>query len=200
MRLVIATNNAKKRQEIATIFSNTALIIVPTSETIHVDVLEDGDSFAANARKKAVAFAQVNGCAALADDSGLCVEALHGAPGIYSSRFAGDSCDDTANNIHLLKTMAGQENRNAYFICHICLLMPAGHRYLSAEGRSDGYILNRLDGSEGFGYDPLFFSKDLGKSFAHASAKEKASVSHRGRALRMLYSQLQESIKNSGVQ
>jgi len=191
MRLVIATNNAKKRREIAAVFTAAELIIVPAADTVHVDVIEDGDSFAANAHKKAAAFAKANGCAALADDSGLCVDALDGAPGVYSARFAGKDCNDTANNHHLLQRMVEQHNRAAYFVCHLCLIVPNGNQAIHAEGRSDGRILHTFDGSQGFGYDPLFFSHALGKSFAAASASEKASVSHRGRALRAMHAQLQ---------
>ncbi len=192
MQLVIATNNAKKRQEIATIFTKSKLNIVPVSETVHVDVIEDGNTFATNAYKKAAAFAKANNCATLADDSGLCVNALNGAPGIYSARFAGEACDDAANNRHLLKLMANQRDRTAYFMCHLCLVIPSDNQPIHAEGRSDGCILDAFDGHQGFGYDPLFFSADLNKSFAAASAAEKASVSHRGRALRSMHTQLQD--------
>jgi len=197
MRLVIASNNDKKRQEIARLFDFPQLSIVSAADTVHVDVVEDGDSFAANARKKAEAFAKANGCAALADDSGLCVDALDGAPGIYSARFAGESCDDAANHAHLLRCLADKENRDAHFICHVCLLIPENGVCLSAEGRSDGRILEQRVGEQGFGYDPLFFSTELGKGFAVVDAAEKASVSHRGRALRLLYAQLQRYLKTA---
>lgn len=197
MRLVIASNNAKKRREITAVFYCPELTIIPVTDTIHIDVIEDGLTFAANARKKAESFAKANACAALADDSGLCVDALGGEPGIYSARFAGEPCDDAANNQRLLASLAGQCHRQAHFICHICLVLPEHKLCLSAEGRVEGYILDSLDGHQGFGYDPLFFSTELGKSFASASATEKASVSHRGRALRAIHLQLQQYMQGT---
>jgi len=189
-RLVIASNNPKKRQEIAAVLAGCGVIVVPVSETVAVEVVEDGDSFAANAAKKAQAFAAANHCAALADDSGLCVQALDGAPGIYSSRYAGIDGDDAANNGKLLQALAGEANRAAWFSCHLHLAFVDDQPALLAQGRVDGEILTHADGAKGFGYDPLFFSPELGTSFAHASASEKASVSHRGRALRDLAQQL----------
>jgi len=185
MWLVIASNNAKKRAEIATILNLPGIGILTTKETVFVDVEEDGETFAQNAKKKAEAFSAANHCAALGDDSGLCVEALNGAPGVYSSRFAGVDADDAANNAKLLRELGGIANRKAYFSCCIHLLLPNG-RQLTSEGRVDGKILEQAGGTGGFGYDPLFYCPELGKTFAQASPEEKASVSHRGRALKTL--------------
>jgi len=187
---VIASNNAKKRREIADVLDGCGVVVVAVSETIAVEVVEDGDSFAANAAKKAQAFAAANNLPALADDSGLCVQALDGAPGIYSSRYAGVDGDDAANNTKLLQALAGEENRAAWFACHLHLAFVDDRPALLAQGRVEGEILTHADGADGFGYDPLFFSPELGTTFAHASASEKASVSHRGRALRDLAQQL----------
>lgn len=192
MRLVVATNNQKKRRELAAILDGLGIELVAAEETRFVDVVEDGDSFAANARKKAEAFAGANGCAALADDSGLCVDALDGAPGVCSSRYAGPDATDDDNNTKLLADLAGESNRAARFVCCICLIDPLLNRTITAEGHVDGEILEAPAGNGGFGYDPLFFSPELGKAFALATAEEKASVSHRGRALRDLAEQLQE--------
>ncbi|HKI61942.1 MAG TPA: RdgB/HAM1 family non-canonical purine NTP pyrophosphatase [Mariprofundaceae bacterium] len=192
MKLVIASNNDKKRGEIATILGTLGIEILPAAQTIHVEVEEDADSFAGNARKKAAAFAAANQCAALADDSGVCVDALDGAPGIYSARFAGAWASDADNNAKLLHDMAGIEERTAHFTCVICLCLPDG-RSLQAEGRVDGIIEKVLSGNNGFGYDPLFYCPELGKVFAEASAAEKASVSHRGRALKNLHGMLSTS-------
>lgn len=186
MKLVVASNNAKKRREIATILGALGIGLVAVEETISVDVIEDADSFAGNARKKAEAFASANGLPALADDSGLCVDALDGAPGIYSSRYAGEDCNDAANNTKLLLQLDGIDDRNAHFSCAIHLAYPDGRSPITAEGHVDGMILSQPAGSSGFGYDPLFYCPELGKVFAEASAEEKASVSHRGRALRAL--------------
>jgi len=185
MRLVIASNNAKKRKEIAAILGNLGIEIVALEDTASIDVEENADSFAGNARLKAEAFAAANQCAALADDSGLCVDALHGAPGVYSSRFAGANASDADNNKKLLRDLQGIEKRSARFACALHLALPDG-RSLTAEGSVEGIIRRSPEGHSGFGYDPLFFCPELGKVFAEAAAEEKASVSHRGRALRKL--------------
>jgi len=189
MRLVVASNNAKKRKEIAAILGRLGITLVAAGDTVFVDVEEDADSFAGNACLKAKAFAAANRCAALADDSGLCVDALGGAPGIFSSRFAGSNASDADNNAKLLEQLNGIEDRAAHFVCALCLCLPDG-RSLTAEGRVDGFIRRSPEGDTGFGYDPLFFCPELGKVFAEATPEEKASVSHRGRALSMLAGQI----------
>ncbi len=186
MKLVVASNNVKKRREIKVILDGLGLDLVPAEDTLFVDVAEDADSFAGNARKKAEAFARANQCPALADDSGLCVNALNGAPGIYSSRYAGESATDADNNIKLLHELKDIEDRGAYFACAIYLSFVDGRAPVTATGRVDGSILESPVGNSGFGYDPLFYCPELGKAFANASPEEKASVSHRGRALREL--------------
>jgi len=190
LKLVIASNNAKKRAEITAILKNYDIKIIPPDETVFVEVEEDGRTFAQNARKKAEAFAEANHCAALGDDSGLCVDALNGAPGVYSSRFSGIDADDAANNARLQRELDGIANRKAYFACCVHLTFPNGQQ-ITAEGRVDGKILEQEDGSDGFGYDPLFYCPELEKTLAQASPEEKASVSHRGRALKKLSEKLQ---------
>ena len=191
MKIVLASNNAKKRKELASILATLGIELISSDETIFVDVIEDGETFADNARKKAEAFAAANELPALADDSGLCVDALDGAPGVYSSRFAGEGASDAQNNDKLLSDMRGVENRTAHFVCSLCLIFPDGEPAVTAEGKTDGTILSDPDGAEGFGYDPLFFSNDLNKSFAASTPEEKANVSHRGRALRIFAKKLQ---------
>ncbi len=191
MRICIASNNAKKRKEIEAILNSLEIEIVPAADTRFTDVLEDGDSFAANAQKKAEAFAQLNHLPALADDSGLCVDALNGAPGIYSSRYAGESANDAENNAKLLHELKDQHDRSAHFACAIHLAFPDASAPITAEGQVNGQILETPDGDKGFGYDPIFFCPELGKSFANATAAEKASVSHRGRALSEFKQKLQ---------
>jgi len=185
MKLVVASHNANKRREMASILNCLGLEIVPAKQTVLIEVKEDTDSFAGNAEKKAEAFAAANHCAAIADDSGLCVDALDGVPGVYSSRFAGEKSSDAENNDKLLLALHSVKNRAAHFTCavHLCL---ADGRSLKAEGRVDGFIRHTASGEAGFGYDPLFYCPELGKVFAQASPEEKASVSHRGRALRNL--------------
>jgi len=186
MRMVIASNNAKKRREIVAILSDLGIEVVSADATAFVYVDEDGETFAENAAKKAEAFAYANKLPALADDSGLCVDALDGDPGVFSSRYAGEHASDADNNDKLLTEMKPAEDRSAYFICALHLAFPNEQKPITAQGRVDGVIMDSLDGSEGFGYDPLFYSTELEKRFAHATAEEKASVSHRGRALRMM--------------
>ena len=190
MKLVVASNNTKKRKEIALILNDLGIELVAAEQTVFVEVEEDADSFAGNARKKAEAFAAANhSCAALADDSGLCVDALHGAPGVYSSRYAGESASDADNNIKLIEALRGIDDRAAHFVCALHLCLPDG-KALTAQGRVDGVIGYAEEGDAGFGYDPLFFCPELGKVFAEATPQEKASVSHRGRALSNLAEQI----------
>lgn len=190
MKLIVASNNAKKRKEIAAILGTLGIKLVEPEETVFVDVIEDADSFVGNARKKAEAFAKANHLPALADDSGLCVNALDGAPGIYSSRYAGTDDNDDANNAKLLEELEGSESRTAHFACALHLAFPDDQSPITAEGQVDGEILQVAAGDSGFGYDPLFFCPELGKAFAEASPEEKASVSHRGRALLKLAERL----------
>jgi len=190
MKLIVASNNAKKRKEIAAILGALGIELVSPENTVFIDVVEDANSFAGNARKKAEAFASANNKPALADDSGLCVDALNGAPGVYSARFAGSGASDSDNNRKLLKDMAGIKNRSAHFTCALHLAFPDNRPPVFAEGRVNGEILNTAAGHQGFGYDPLFFCPELGKAFANSTPEEKASVSHRGQALRKLAEQL----------
>jgi len=191
-KLIIASNNAKKRQEIATILGGLGIEIVAAYATAFVHVEEDADSFAGNARKKAEAFAKANNLPALADDSGLCVDVLNGAPGIYSARFAGETATDADNNAKLLQLLDGKDDRRAHFTCALHLAYPDSSIPLSCEAQVDGEILEKAVGDSGFGYDPLFFCPELDKAFTNASPEEKASVSHRGRALRVLVKNLKQ--------
>jgi len=190
MKLVVASNNQKKRTEIAAILGALGIELVSPEDTVFIDVIEDADSFAGNARKKAEAFAHANNKPALADDSGLCVDVLNGAPGIYSARFAGPSASDSDNNQKLLAELATHDNHSAHFVCALHLAFPDSCEELAAEGQVDGEILKVASGNKGFGYDPLFFCPELGKTFADATPEQKASVSHRGRALGKLAEQL----------
>jgi len=190
MKLVVASNNPKKRAEIAGILGTLGIELVAPDKTLFIDVIEDASTFSGNARKKAEAFAASNGLPALADDSGLCVDALNGAPGIYSARFAGPDATDATNNQKLLADLAGHSNRSAHFCCAVHLAFPDREQSFTAEGQVQGEILMHVVGSSGFGYDPLFFCPELGKVFAECTSEEKASISHRGRALRALAEQL----------
>jgi len=193
--LVIASQNRGKRSEIAAVLQPLKIEALPAELTEFPEVIEDGSTFTANALKKARAFASRNGLPALADDSGLMVDALGGAPGVYSSRYAGKDATDADNNAKLLHELRHQKNRTARFHCSLCLVYPDNRPGITAEGEVRGYILEGADGSQGFGYDPIFFCPELGKSFGRASAEEKALVSHRGRALRQLATLLTETKK-----
>ncbi|MDX8398366.1 MAG: RdgB/HAM1 family non-canonical purine NTP pyrophosphatase [Mariprofundaceae bacterium] len=183
-KIIIASQNTKKRQEIEAILLTLRIEVVAAEATAFIHVEEDADSFSGNARKKAEAFAHANQLPALADDSGLCVDALDGAPGIYSARFAGTHATDQDNNHKLLKAMQGQTRRNAHFMCALHLAFPDDQAPVCSQGTVEGEILDEDSGQAGFGYDPLFYCHELGKSFACSTAAEKSLVSHRGRALR----------------
>lgn len=186
MKLVIASNNKNKIREIKEILGTFFEEIVTLKDLgIDVDVEETGTTFEENALIKAREICRLTGLPALADDSGLCVNALGGAPGVYSARYAGENHVDAENNALLLKNMADVTDRKAHFCTAIVLVYPDGS-YRSVSGETYGEILHAPEGSNGFGYDPLFYSYDLKKSFGLATAEEKNAVSHRGRALRRM--------------
>lgn len=189
---VLASHNAHKLAEIRAILADEFDKVLSLKDVgIEVDIDETGTTFEQNAYIKAKAIADLlPGYAVVADDSGLCVPCLGGAPGVYSARYAGEVCDDHANNRLLLHNLHEREktlprDRNAYFVSAVVLLFPDG-RYISGEGRVDGTILDEYRGNGGFGYDPLFLCTELNKTFAEATAGEKNSVSHRARALAAL--------------
>ena len=186
MKIVVASGNKAKLREIAQIFQGHTIISM--QEAGFTDEIEEtGSTFEENALIKARAVSEKLHCAALADDSGLCVDALNGAPGVYSARFCGRHGDDAANNRLLLEKMKDvPENlRGAYFESCVALCLADG-RVVTASGRTYGKILFAEEGTGGFGYDPLFWSEELKKSFGLATAEEKNGVSHRGKALREL--------------
>ena len=182
--LVVATGNAHKLEEIAQIFTQYH-VVSQKQMGFDEDVEETGVTFAENALIKARAAAKALNMLTLADDSGLCVDALNGAPGVYSARYCGRHGDDAANRVLLLKNLQGESNRRAYFACAVALVYPDG-REIVAEGKTHGEILHAECGAGGFGYDSLFFNEDLQKSFGEATTGEKNSVSHRYRALQAL--------------
>ncbi len=182
MQLIAATGNKNKLRELAGIFPEHQFLSAKEAG-FWGDVEETGATFRENALLKARTVCKATGKPALADDSGLCVDALNGAPGVYSARYSGGG--DAENRKLLLKNLEGVENRRAHFVCCIALVFPDG-KELVAEGRTEGQILTKERGAGGFGYDSLFLSDDLGVSFAEASEKEKNAVSHRGRAINKL--------------
>lgn len=189
-QLVVASNNAHKLREIAEIFTDFE-ILSQKQAGFDEEVEETGATFMENALIKARAASKALGIPALADDSGLCVDALNGAPGVYSARYCGYHGSDKENRDLLLKNMQGVENRKANFTSAIALVYPDGTELL-AEGHTYGKILLEEQGEGGFGYDCIFESEDLGKSFGVATAEEKNSVSHRFRALQVLLQKWKE--------
>ncbi len=189
-RLVVASGNAHKLKEIAEIFTDFE-VVSQKQMGFDGDVEETGSTFMENVLIKARAAVQALGFPVLADDSGLCVDVLNGAPGVYSARYAGGHGDDKSNRALLLKNMSGEKNRNAHFTCAVALVYPDGREIL-AEGYTYGKILTEEQGEGGFGYDCIFQSDDLNKSFGVASAEEKNQVSHRYRALQRLLKEWRE--------
>lgn len=189
-KLVVASGNAHKIREIAEIFSDFE-VISQRQMGFDVEVEETGVTFIENALIKARAVAKALGCIALADDSGLCVDALDGAPGVYSARYSGEHGNDKENRLLLLKNLKGEQNRKAHFTSAIALVYPDG-REIVVEGETHGLILFEEVGENGFGYDCIFESDDLKKSFGTATAEEKNAVSHRFRALQALRKNLEE--------
>lgn len=192
MKIVVASGNKAKLREIAQIFKGYEIVSMQEAGFTQ-DIDETGETFEENALIKARAVSEALHCAALADDSGLCVGALRGAPGVHSARFCGRHGDDAANNRLLLEKLKNvpEKERTAYFESCVALVLENGES-ITASGRTYGRILEKEEGGGGFGYDPLFFSDDLGKSFGVAAPEEKNAVSHRGRALASLAQKLQE--------
>lgn len=190
MTVLAATNNAHKLREIREIFSDVNIISLEDAH-IHSDAEENGETFTENALIKARTVYNIASMPVLSDDSGICVNALNGAPGVRSARFAGVHGDSAANNKLLLKKLEGVSDRKAQFVCAVAFICDKGE--FTAMGTTEGEILLESSGVGGFGYDPLFYSYDLNKSFGEASEIEKNSVSHRARALIALKAELKKS-------
>lgn len=196
MRVVLASKNAHKLAEISKITEQFGIELVLQSELgVDLDVEENGTTFEENSFIKANAVMQATGLPALADDSGLSVDALNGEPGIYSARYGFDeSLDDWGRLQLLLKNMEQipENARQAKFVCVITLVMPDG-QILQARGEAHGNILYRAAGNGGFGYDPVFYYPPLGKTFGEMTPAEKNQVSHRAEALKLFYQKLAEA-------
>ena len=195
MDFILATNNKKKLAEMQRILSPLGINVV-TAKMLGKqleDVEEDGKTFEDNAKLKARAACKEMNMPAIADDSGLCVDYLDGAPGIFSARFAGEHGNDEKNNDLLLEKLDGVplEKRTAHYVCAICCTFPDG-REIVVRGECNGVIGFERDGHEGFGYDPLFLVD--GKAFGRYTAEEKDKISHRGNALRLLTKELEKII------
>lgn len=195
MDFILATNNMKKLAEMQRILSPLGINVV-TAKMLGItleEVEEDGKTFEDNAKIKARAACKATNMPAIADDSGLCVDYLNGAPGIFSARFAGEHGNDEKNNDLLLEKLEGvpMEKRTGYYVCAICCTFPDG-KEIVVRGECYGHIGFERDGNEGFGYDPLFLVD--GKAFGRYTAEEKDKISHRGKALRLLTKELEKVI------
>ena len=208
-RLIFATRNPHKVRELSEMMTPLGWTALPLSDGAP-EVVEDADTFLGNAALKAISAYRHTGDPAVADDSGICLSALDGAPGILSARFAGPECDDAANNRRMLAELKNEEDRAAFYHCALACVMPRallatipesaradwpglpeGTVLLSAEGQAHGRIIDQPRGEGGFGYDPYFYRDDLGKTFAELSADEKHALSHRGKAFKALVAMLQ---------
>lgn len=195
MIFVLATRNQGKLREFQELLKGFPVELRSLNDFGPIpEVEEDGATFDENAYKKAHFTAKVLGLPAIADDSGLVVEALAGSPGVLSARYAGPKATDQENIGKLLKDMSGAENRKAAFECVISIAVPSGPA-LTYEGRCEGEITHEPHGDEGFGYDPVFFYPPFGKTFAELSMEEKNRVSHRGRALANVAEELDKILK-----
>lgn len=204
MDVVLATRNKKKVKEMKKIFrdANTPVDNILTLEDFpeFPEVMEDGDAFEANAVKKARAVAEHTGMIAVADDSGLEVDALGGAPGVLSARYAGENADDRANNEKLLKEMKDipDDERTARFVC--CIALVSGNEVKTFRGYVRGRIGRMPVGERGFGYDPLFYPEGYNRTFAEMDDEEKNAISHRGMAIRELQEFLKKREESTSVQ
>lgn len=197
MKFLIATNNPNKLAEFRRILAPLGLDIISKADLqIEIpEVEETGQTFEKNALLKAAAACKASGLPAIADDSGLCVDALGGKPGVYSARFAGEPCDDRANNEKLLKVLEDIpfEQRTAHFVCAVACVFPDGRQF-TLRGTCSGHIGFEPKGSNGFGYDPLFVTTE--GTFAELSAEQKDKISHRSRALRRLAEELKGYLRS----
>ncbi len=196
-KIIVATKNQGKVREMIHAFSALPVQLHSLSEFgVLPDAVEDGTTFAENALKKACFYAKQTGCACLADDSGLEIEALGNAPGIHSARYAGYHADDAANNEHMLAELkrVGVQSSPARYVCALAFVDTDGTEF-TAHGTCSGIIRNFAEGSNGFGYDPYFFIPQLAATIADISLAQKDAVSHRGNAIREMEQQLRRYLK-----
>ena len=194
MKFVLASHNRKKLAEMQEILRELGVEVVLQSDVgLDLEPEENGTTFAENAAIKAMAVMQASGLPAIADDSGLCVDALNGAPGIYSARYGGVDSDQARYRL-LLENLRGQTPRTAKFVSVITCCFPNGD-VITARGECPGTIAFAPMGEGGFGYDPVFFIPGLKKTFAQLSAQEKNAISHRGRALALFQQKLKDYFK-----
>ena len=193
MKIFLATGNMKKIKEITNILNDFDFEILSIRDGIEIpEVTEDGATFEENSQKKALSIAKYLGMPAIADDSGLCVEALQGAPGVYSARYSGEGATDESNNRKLVEELHGIEDRKAKFVCVISFAKPSGEVY-SFSGEVEGIIIDEARGTDGFGYDPHFYLNEYDKTFAEIP-DIKNRISHRAKALEKMKTELKNII------
>lgn len=198
MELVLATRNEGKVREMRSMLDGLGIQLINQSDTDIPSPVEDGGTFVENALIKARAVSQATGLPCIADDSGLVVPSLGGAPGIFSARYAGEDASDDENNAQLLKALTDSDDRSAYFYCCMVFLTYAEDPTpLIATGQWQGEILEQPVGQDGFGYDPLFFIAELGKSAAELPKATKNKISHRGQACAALVGSLQARLASA---
>ncbi len=198
MTFIMASNNEDKIKEMRTILSDLGFSVISQRDAgITLEVEETGETFYDNACLKAEAVMKSSGMPAIADDSGLMVEVLNGEPGVRSKRYGGEGLTDKGRNTLLLRTLESEEHRAAKFVSSIVCVFPSGD-IVSAEGDCGGAILREPRGNGGFGYDPVFFVTELGKSMAELTPQEKNRISHRGKALRAFEPKLLDYMKKAG--
>lgn len=192
-KLVIATGNQNKVREIRAILAPFGIEVVSATDCGGMpDVVEDGDTFVANAAKKAIAGARAFGQYVLADDSGLAVDALDGAPGVYSARYAGEGGNDGRNVAKLLDNLTGVDNRAARFVCAMVIASPDGKVVCESIGKVEGRIATEVHGTGGFGYDPVFFPDGYDATFGELPSEVKNRISHRANALQVIVAWLKQ--------
>lgn len=190
LRVLLATTNKGKLADFQRLFGPDTLDLVSAPEVgVVLDVEETGSTFMENALLKARAACKASRMPALADDSGLTVEALHGRPGVVSARYAGNHGDDHANNRKVIDELRGVEDRRAAFVCALAVVLPDGTE-ITTTGRCEGRIIDEERGTNGFGYDAIFFRDDLEMTFGEATRVQKNACSHRGAAVRALVAEL----------
>lgn len=198
MKFVLASQNKHKLEEMQSILSAHGVEVALESDLgLRVDVEETGETFAENAMLKARAVMEASGLPAIADDSGVCVDALNGGPGVYSARYGGPELDDAGRYRLLLENMRGAKTRTAHFTSSIACIFPNGDT-IEAEGVCPGTIAFAPQGDGGFGYDPVFFLPELRKTYAQLTPEEKAAVSHSGKALEVFDGKLRTYLEGAG--
>ena len=188
-KIVLATGNKGKVKEMADVLADFGFEVIAQTDLGIESPEETGLTFVENAILKARYASVKSGLPAIADDSGLVVDALNGAPGLYSARYAGHHGDDQANNEKLIRELQGKSDRTGHYVCALALVYPDG-REVTAEGYCDGLVQDEPKGDNGFGYDPYFYVPEFKKTMAELSIEEKETISHRGRALRELINKL----------